>query len=441
MINIRKTVHSLLMGAEAEGRFVNLLLSSPELSAATREERAAVTSLLYTTVENKLRYDYIIGALADRRTEDIDPYVLAVLRIGMCQILDMRSVPDYAAVNESVKLARHGGERAFINGVLRSAVRCKDAPPMPDRAKNEIRYLSVYYSVPRATVKLLAARFGTEATEAMLKSFSEHSTTGITVNLAKTDREALLLRLAASGIDARASEYSKSGIIIKDAGAVTELPGFAEGELFVQDEASRIAAAALDAWAGHTVVDVCAAPGGKTFAAAMAVGDSGRVYSFDIHASKLSLIESGAQRLGFKNVSVAERDACVPCEELFGKADRVICDAPCSGLGVIGKKPDLRYKDFAAVSAELVPLQAQILECSARYVKDGGVLVYSTCTLTEAENEGITDAFLAAHPEFSYEGFSAGDISAAEGHITLLPHIHGTDGFYIAKLRKVKNDG
>jgi 16S rRNA (cytosine967-C5)-methyltransferase len=275
----------------------------------------------------------------------------------------------------------------------------------------------------------------------MLKSFSEHSTTGITVNLAKTDRASLLMRFAEAGIDARASEYSKSGIVIKDAGAVTELPGFAEGELFVQDEASRIAAAALDAGAGHTVVDVCAAPGGKTFAAAMAVGDSGRVYSFDIHSSKLSLIESGAQRLGFKNVSVAERDACVPCEELFGKADRVICDAPCSGLGVIGKKPDLRYKDFATVRAELVPLQAAILESSAKYVKDGGVIVYSTCTLTREENEGITDAFLAAHPEFSYESFSSGDISAAEGHITLLPHIHGTDGFYIAKLRKVKNDG
>ena len=432
--NVRKTALELLRSYEMEGRYVNLLLSSPKLSSFTREETALLTTLLYTTVENKLRYDYLICKLSKRGMDSIDPFVRDVIRLGMCQILDMRSIPDFAAVNETVKLARHNGERSFANAVLRECIRVKDSLPYPERAKNEQRYLSVRYSVPLATVKLLSSVFGDD-TERLLDSFGKTSPLSLTVNTRKVTRDELIKRFSEYG--ATASRYSANGIRLEKSVPPTALDGFARGEFFVQDEASRIEAMALDAKEGECVIDVCAAPGGKTLAAAIAVGDGGRVYSFDLHASKLSLIEESVKRLGINCVTVAERDATAPDESLFGKADRVICDVPCSGLGVIGKKPDLRYKEISSAD-ELVPLQKQILSCSAKYLRAGGVIVYSTCTLNPAENEGVVRAFLEENPDFSVLPIALDGKESQGIGITLTPFEHGTDGFYIAKLRKNK---
>lgn len=436
MINVRKTALELLLSYEREERYVNLLLSSHTLDGATREEKALVTSLLYTAVENKMRYDYAISAFAGRPVSDIDGYVLGVLRLGICQIADMSSVPDFAAVSESVKLARHDGERKFINAVLRRVAREKDDLPLPDRKKNEERYLSVRYSVPKATVKLLRERLGIDRVEDILRAFALHNETSLTVNTRKISRAELLNKLCNAGVASDAAPYSENGIILKSPSPVAQLPGYDEGEFFVQDEASRIMAAALGVSEGDTVIDVCSAPGGKALAAAIAAGEGGKVYAYDLHSSKLTLIEQSAERLGLKNVTVAQRDACEPISDLFGKADRVICDVPCSGLGVIGKKPDLRYKDFKASAEELAPLQAKIIEASAKYVRPGGVMVYSTCTPTKDECEDITDAFVASHPEFSYEDFECGTIASEGGRLLLMPDTHGTDGFYIAKLKR-----
>jgi 16S rRNA (cytosine967-C5)-methyltransferase len=352
----------------------------------------------------------------------------------MCQIIDMNSIPDFAAVNETVKLARHNGERAFINAVLRETVRVKDSLPYPDRAKSEMRYLSVRYSIPLGTVKLLSSLVG-EDTERLLRAFAEKSALSLTVNTRRVTREELISRFSELG--AHPSRFSPNGIELDRSVPPTALKGFAEGDFFVQDEASRVEAMALDAREGDVVVDVCAAPGGKTLAAAITVGDTGKVYSFDLHASKLSLIEDSVKRLGLSSVIVAERDATHPDESLFGMADRVICDVPCSGLGVIGKKPDLRYKEISC-SEELVPIQSEILRCSAKYLKVGGIIVYSTCTLNPAENEGVVSTFLSENPEFSLVPFCPDGMSASDVGLTLLPHEHGTDGFYIAKLRKNK---
>ena len=433
-VNVRKTALELLRSYETEGRYVNLLLSSPRLASLTREETAFLTSLLYTTVENKLKYDYLICKLSKRSMDSIDEFVRDVIRLGMCQILDMRSVPDFAAVNETVKLARHNGERAFVNAVLRETVRVKDDPPYPDREKNEQRYLSVRYSVPLPTVKLLASVAG-ENTERLLEAFSSTNALSLTVNTRKVSREALIARFSEFG--SRASRFSDNGIELAKSVPPTALDGFSRGEFFVQDEASRVEAMALGAREGDTVIDVCAAPGGKTLSAAIAVGDKGKVYSYDLHASKLSLIEDSVKRLGLSNVAVAERDATSPDGSLFGAADRVICDVPCSGLGVIGKKPDLRYKEISAAD-ELVPLQSEILRCSAKYLKVGGIIVYSTCTLNPKENEGVVSAFLEDNPEFSLVPFSPRGGDPQGLGVTLTPYEHGTDGFYIAKLRKNK---
>ena len=431
--NIRKIAFELLRSYEEEGRYVNLLLSSPKVSGLSKEEKSAVTALLYTAVEKKITYDYLISAFSKRGISDIDPYVRDVLRIGMCQILDMKSVPDFAAVNESVKLARHKGEAGFINAVLRSAVRNKDALPFPPKDKNLARYLSVIYSVPLPTVKLFMSIVGSEEIEALLSAMSDEKGLSITVNETKISRYKLIEKL--SGFGAKPSSYTNNGIIFDKSISPKELPGFSEGEFFVQDEASRISAVALDVKPGDKIIDVCSAPGGKSFLAGIKAGKEGSVTSFDIHESKISLITDGAKRLGLDNVSADVRDATAPNDALFGSFDRVICDVPCSGFGVFAKKPDLRYKDISSVS-DLPPLQYEILEKSAAYLKNGGVLVYSTCTINPAENEEITDKFVSLHPEFLYEGAEINNVDFSSGKATLLPHKNGTDGFYIAKLRK-----
>ena len=434
-MNIRKLALDLLMRYEVSDTYINLALSSHSADNLTREERAQLTALLYTTVERKLTYDYYISAISGRSLEDIDPYTKNVLRLGICQILEMTSVPDFAAVNETVKLARHKGEQGFINAILRKAVREKDTPPLPDRAKNAARYMSVYYSVPLKTVKYFISLFGDDA-ERLLEAYSRPSSLSLTVNEGKISRDALLEKLSGLGYKCSPSRYSANGITFDESLPPKSIEGFSEGEFFVQDEASRIAAAALDARCGETVIDVCSAPGGKALATAIKVGKEGCVYAFDLHESKLSLINDSRDRLGLRNLTVRSLDATVGCEELFGKADRVICDVPCSGLGVFAKKPDLRYKDIDTAS-ELPALQLKILRKSAEYLKAGGVLVYSTCTLNPEENEGVTDSFIRNNPDFTYEDFEVSDLKC-KGKITLLPYIHGTDGFYIAKLRKLK---
>ena len=432
-INIRKIAFELLRSYEEEGRYVNLLLSSSKVKLLSKEERGALTALLYTAVEKKITYDYFLSAFSKRPSSEIDPYVRDIIRIGMCQILDMKSIPDFAAVNESVKLARHKGEAGFINAVLRAAVRSKDALPYPKREKNEARYLSVYYSIPVQTVKLFMEIVGEDECEALIRAMSNERGLSITVNENKISRDTLLEKLLPLG--AKASPYTENGIVFEKSISPKELSGFSEGEFFVQDEASRIEALALDVKEGQRIIDVCSAPGGKAFAAAIKTGSEGSVHAFDIHESKLSLIKDGAQRLGLANITVGVRDAAKPDESLFYSFDRVICDVPCSGLGVFAKKPDLRYKDVSAISA-LPTLQYEILEKSALYLKAGGVLVYSTCTVNPAENDAVTDKFIAAHPEFSYEGADIRGLDFSKGRITLLPHKNGTDGFYIAKLRK-----
>ena len=431
--NIRKIALELLRSYEEEDRYVNLLLNSPKVRGLTKEENSSLTALLYTAVEKKLTYDYIISSFASRPIDSFDPYVRDVLRLGLCQIIDMKSVPDFAAVNESVKLARHKGESGFINAVLRRAVKEKESLPFPNRDKNLLRFLSVYYSIPYDTVKFFASFIPKEELEDLFCAFSSKNGLSVTVNEEKISRDDLISKLSSYG--AKKTEYTYNGIRFEKSISPKELPGFFEGEFFVQDEASRIAGAILDAKSGETVIDVCSAPGGKSLCAAIKVGKEGRVYSFDLHKSKLSLIEESIERLGLSNVTVAERDATAPDESLFEKADKVICDVPCSGFGVFAKKPDLRYKDISTVK-ELPELQYKILTESSKYLKSGGVLVYSTCTLNPEENEKVTDKFIECNPDFSYEGIAFGKIQAESGQLTLLPHKHGTDGFYIAKLRK-----
>lgn len=433
--NIRKIALSVLMDAEASEKYINLALSSHSLDSLDRKERALLTSLVYTAVERRLTYDYYISAISKRSDSSIDPYTKNLLRLGLCQLIDINSVPDFAAVNESVALARNSGERSFVNGVLRAAARQKDSLPMPDEAKNYRRFLSVKYSFPLATVKHFDALYGREETEKLFDFFNNEKYTDITVNTIKISVEDYRQRLAEAGILAEENTVVPNSLRINGSVNPERLYGFKEGLFFVQDRASAIASAVLSAEEGQLIVDCCAAPGGKSFATAINSGDKAEIHSFDLHESKLSLIQSGRERLGLSSVTVSQRDALTPEESLIGKADRVICDAPCSGLGVLGKKPDLRYKD-ASVMTELPELQYDVLSASAKYLKAGGELVYSTCTLNPEENERIVERFVSENSGFELTPFIVGEISAVSGMLTLLPHVHRTDGFFVAKIKR-----
>ena len=436
-MNIRKLALDLLMKYEVSETYINLALSSHLADGLKREERAQLTALLYTTVERKLTYDYYISAISGRSPQDIDPYTKNVLRLGICQILEMNSVPDFAAVNESVKLARNKGEAGFINALLRSVVRQKDCLPLPREDKNYRRYLSVKYSFPLWIVKTFDKLYGREETERLLKCYNENKYTDLTVNTVKTTAEELRLALLEKGIETTSSVSACHSVRIPKSVNPEHLPGFAEGHFFVQDGACVISALALDPKGGDKVIDVCSCPGGKSFITAILMGGEGEIHSFDLHESKLSLIAEGAERLGIDIIDIDCVDATEPREDLFGKADKVICDAPCSGLGVLGKKPDLRYKTEESVS-ELPSLQLSILKESAKYLRVGGELLYSTCTLRREENEEVVEKFLECNPKFTKTDFNVENISSIDGMMTLVPHVHNTDGFFMAKLKRVK---
>ena len=439
-MNVREATLKLLLEYEESGKYVNLSLNSHATDAFTREEKSFLTALLYTTVERKLTFDYYISALSSRSIDSIKPRTRNILRLGLCQIIMIDSVPDYAAVNETVKLTKNPGERSFVNGVLREAVRRKsDATlPMPEREKSYPRYLSVKESFPLPLVRHFISLFGTEATEKILSSFNTERHTDLTVNTNKISRDEFLKLLSEAGFSATPSSASSISVRIPVSVAPASLPGYSEGYFFVQDAASAIAVEALGLMPGMTCIDPCSAPGGKSFAAAILSGDKAKIISSDIHESKLSLIEGGLRRLGLKSITVGCRDASVVDESLVGVADRVICDVPCSGLGVIGKKPDLRYKDLTLDS--LVDIQYSILKASASYLKVGGRLVYSTCTLNPKENEENVLRFVLENKDFRLVDFTVGDLSSEGGMLTLLPHIHKTDGFFISLIERVGND-
>ena len=311
----------------------------------------------------------------------------------------------------------------------------------PELGEDDLTALSVCYGVPVSLCETFVGALGYNRAASALAGFCEKPPMTVRVNTQKTTPEQLTAELTAAGLTVLPSLYASTALRVPE-GAITATEAFQRGDFFVQDEASQLCVAALDARPDHIVADTCACPGSKSFGIALTMENRGEVHSFDLHKSKLSLIESGAQRLGLSIVTATERDARKPDPDLLGRCDRVLCDVPCSGLGVIAKKPEIRHKDLTE-SARLPAIQAAILEASAGYLKPGGVLVYSTCTILPAENGDVVTAFLAAHPEFEPFDFTfpakdgtVSDIVSEGGMVTLLPDENRTDGFFIARLRR-----
>lgn len=431
-MNIRKLAFNMLCRAEEENTYVNLMLSGAH--AISADEKRFLTALLYGVTERRITLDYYIAILAKRPKDEIDAYTKNILRLGLYQLLYMDKIPPFAAVDECVKMARNKGEAAFVNAVLRSCEREKQSLKPPPREKNLARHLSVKYSFPTAIVRLFVEQYGEDETEKLLSAFCRMPALCLRVNTKLVSRQRLLSELVARGYSAREDRYSPDGILVDGNAMMKSLPGYEQGLFFVQDTASQIATQVLSPTRTSLIIDVCACPGGKSFSAALLAQDDCRLVSLDISESKLGLIENGARRLRLESIKAGLHDSRQPKNEYIGRADFVICDAPCSGLGVLAKKPDLRYRDTDFSS--LVPTQYEILCASSQYLKKGGVLVYSTCTLNREENEKNVRHFLSEHPDFSYEDFSVASLESEEGMLTLYPHIHETDGFFIAKIKR-----
>ena len=433
-MSVLKIALALLDEYELMGKYVNLSLQSHKADGLNRQDRALLSHLVYTTVESKITYDYYISYLTKRPIADIDVSVKNILRLGLCMLLNSEGTPDFAAVNECVKLTDKKHLKGFINATLRRAVCERESLPLPEKSKNFERHLSVKYSYPLALVKEFVGIFGKEDTEAILKAYASRRDLTLTVNTKKTTKADLVALMEQNGIEASECKYSDISVKLSGSHNPEKLPGFKQGLFFVQDEASAFPALALGAESDDTVVDVCSAPGGKSFATALS---GATVYSFDISESKLPLIVSGKERLGLDNISVRAVDGQVGDASLFGKADGVICDVPCSGLGVLSKKPDMKY-NAAGRADELPALQYQILKSAVRYLKAGGHIIYSTCTLNPRENGEVVDKFINENEGYSLVDFEVGGLSSSGGKLTLLPHIHNTDGFFVAKIRKDK---
>lgn len=401
-------------------------------------EAALATRLSYGVIQNRTLLDYYISCYCVQKAHKLEPVIRNILRIGGYQILFMDKIPHRAAVNEAVEMCRQNGRpraAGMVNAVLRRFV--TNWMNMPEiRCSGTAEYLSIRYSHPLWLVQRLLEIIPPEEVERFLQGNNEIVPTTIQTNLLKTTDKALAEELTQAGIAVERHAWLAHCFTVSGIGNLERLPAFAQGRFMVQDAAAHLVSMVAGVKKGDRVQDVCAAPGGKSFAAAIAMGGEGEILSCDIHPHKLKLIENGARRLEIGCIRTMLADAREHHAAWVRAADVVIADVPCSGLGIIRKKPDIRYKDPDELK-QLPAIQRAILENVCEYVRPGGVLVYSTCTILPEENEDITDAFLQSHPEFEMTPFSLPlPVGRCDGHLTLWPQRNGTDGFYICRMRR-----
>ena len=390
------------------------ILAEGGMSAA---DNALASELTYGVVRQRLRLDASIGKYSSLRLKKLSVWILNILRLGMYQLFFLERVPQSAAVNESVKLAKrygHGGSSAFVNAVLRAAAQGGEA---------KLDSIEAYYSHPEWLVSLLAEQYP-EDYKKILAANNTPAPVTIRVNPLKTTADGLAHSLESKGVFVTALE---DGLLeIAKFGDIAALEEYRAGLFTPQDNGAHLAAKAVNAQEGEVILDVCAAPGGKTTQLAEDSKNTAKITAFDIHPHKLELIEKNAARLGITCINAVCHDASVVRDEYVGKADKVLADVPCSGLGIIRKKPDIKWRKSPADLIAIAEIQRKILAASSKYVKKGGVLVYATCTVNKAENNEVIDAFLTDNTDFErvYER-------------QLLPHTDGCDGFYICSLKKL----
>lgn len=418
-----------LYDIEISGKYMNTALkealSRNELS---ERDKALITELMYGVVSNKSAVDYIISSFSSIKLNKINPWVLNILRMGVFQICYMDKIPHSAACNEAVKLAKKYSHAAgFVNGVLRNVSRNSGEIVFPQTG-NVVSDLSLKYSYPEWITEKLVAEYGERRTRELFEENSKAHCTMLRANRLKITAEELVPVLKSEGIECEAACESENAVIVKGRLNIEGSQAYKEGLYSVQNISSMRAVEALDPQAGELVIDMCAAPGGKSCAAAEKMNNTGRIISFDLFEHKIELIQNSARRLGINIIEAKKSDSSKICTSLFETADKVLADVPCSGFGVIHKKPDIKWSRKEEDIPSLCAVQQQILEAAAVYVKRGGVLVYSTCTVLPEENRMQTERFLNEHSEFK---------KVSEEQI--LTGGMGESGFYICKLLKERS--
>lgn len=440
MASAREIAVQALVACEKQGAWSDgYLKKAIRQGGLDRRDAALATRLCFGVQQNCLLLDYYLDLFSTVKVKKLEPGVRAALRVALYQLLMLDKIPASAAVNESVSIARKQSRNpraaGLVNAVLRAILRAGDPLP-PVQGNSPAETLSIRYSHPLWLVEEWIGLLGEEGAEELLRADNGQPPTTAQVNTLRTNTIQVRSELAESGIESGDHPWLPHCLTLSGTGDLEQLEAFRQGHFYVQDAAARLAVEAAGAEPGMRVLDCCAAPGGKSFACAILMEDRGEIFSCDIHPHKIGLLEAGAQRLGITCLTAREQNAKAFVPEWADRFDLVLADVPCSGLGIIRKKPDIRFKDPGALDG-LPAIQRSILDNVSRYVKPGGALLYSTCTLRRGENEEAAEDFLARHPQFTLERFALpGTIGETDGMVTLWPHLHQTDGFFIAKFRR-----
>lgn len=446
MVKTREIALDILLSIEGGKTFSNIALNKLIPEKSERRDESFIRELVYGVVENKLLIDSIIKDTSNIKLKKIHPAIMEILRIGIYQIGFMDKVPNSAAVNESVKLARkrgHRGSVGYVNGTLRNISRNPDIFTSVTDRENPLDYLSIKFSHPRYLVSQWLDEYGYDFTEELLAGNNKRPKLNIRVNKLKISRDQLKFKLEDKGLNCHFGILSDDCLIIDNPSRITELEEFKKGLFTIQDESSMLVGKVMDPKEGSLVLDMCSAPGGKATHMAELMNNKGRVIGRDIYSHKLKLIAENVKRLGIDIIKIENYDALKLDSDLINMVDYCLVDAPCTGFGLIRRKPEIKWNRNKEDIKNLVSLQYRILNTAKNYVKDGGTLLYSTCTISRSENISIVEKFLANNENFQLEEISGihekFDVfnTFQKGFLQLYPHIHGTDGFFIAKMKKI----
>jgi len=440
MNSARKTAVEVLGQVLRKKAYSNIALGrSLEQSGLEPKDKALVTEIVYGTLKYKFTIDTILSHFLKNGLKKIDDEVLNILRISVYQLRYLDRIPKFAVVNEGVELAKRKstGAARLVNGVLRNYIRNPRAAFSDE--ESTLRKLCFEYSFPEWLVRMFISQYSPAEVERILNGLNMRPAVTVRVNNLKTSYEDAMESLKAYGYDASEGQVCPEAIIINRGGSIEDNALFSEGLISVQDESAMLVAPAMDLKENMKVLDMCSAPGGKTCHIAEIMNNTGRVLAFDVHENKLKLIEENVKRLGITNVECSMLDASKYTEKLTAQGDRVLIDVPCSGIGIIRKKPEIKWTKDIEGTTNLIDIQRKIMINASKYTKAGGKLIYSTCTLNKEENEENIKWFLRKNPQFCLEPLFFGKfdnvIYHEEGYVTILPN-ENMDGFFIAKMKK-----
>ena len=441
-MNAREIAYKILLDVEKNKNYSNMSINKHFKDVKlSNQDRGLATEIVYGVIENKYYIDYMIDKLSKVKTNKMEIYVKTLLRMGVYQIMFLNSISDYAAVNETVNLAKKKNSKVsgFINGILRNVIRQKEEIGKV-KTKDDIEYLAIKYSYDKWMIKNWIAHFGKEFTEELVEANNERPNIYLRTNTLKITRGELIEKLAEQNIKAEKVNVVEEAIKVEHLKDIENNKLYKEGLFTVQDISSMLVGKVMNPKENSLILDVCSAPGGKTTHMATLMNNTGQVVSRDIYDHKLKLIKASANRLGLTNIDAQEFDGMKLDRESIAKFDYVLADVPCSGLGIIRRKPEIKYKEKEEFR-ELPPIQKKILENAAKYVKVGGTLIYSTCTIQDNENINVVNEFLQKHKNFELAPIKEVNVdldNQEKGYMKIYPNVHDMDGFFISKLIRVR---